>query len=237
MKKPIIGIASTYLIEREGIVREYVNKDYIQAVEKAGGIPISLPVVNDEEDIKSQIRLCDGIILAGGPDINPLLYNDEPHTKLSYVFTEVDEYQIKLAEISLDKDLPILGICRGHQLLNVVCGGTLYQDLSEISSGTLKHVQDAARYEYSHKIKTKPKSIIGSLLGNEALVNSFHHQCIKEPGKGLEVTATASDGVIEGVEMKNKKFAVGVQWHPEGMVERDEHMLGIFKELINKANK
>ena len=237
MKKPVIGIASIFLTEKDGIIRSYVNDDYIEAVELAGGIPIILPVVNEKENIESQIELCDGIILPGGQDVNPLFYHEEPHMKLSYVCSKVDEYQTKLAQMSLESDLPVLGICRGLQLLNVVCGGTLYQDLSEISSGTIKHVQDSVRHEYSHRIKTKQKSIIGCLLGSEALVNSFHHQCIKEPGKDLEVTATASDEVIEAVEMKNKKFVVGVQWHPEGMAARDEKMLGIFKELISQASK
>ncbi|MFA6940141.1 MAG: gamma-glutamyl-gamma-aminobutyrate hydrolase family protein [Clostridiaceae bacterium] len=235
--KKIIGIAGT-VKEAEnskvpGIEQAYVNDDYIRAAENAGGVPLILPVVNDEENIKLQVKTCDAIILSGGQDINPLFYGEEPHKNLGFTNLRVDEYQIKLVKFALEQRKRILGICRGNQVLNVACGGTLYQDLSEVNENTLKHFQESSRYYYSHRIKVEAGTILSKLLGGEALVNSFHHQCIKELGKGLKAAAFASDGIIEAAEMIDRDFVMGVQWHPEMMSANSETMMILFKELIN----
>jgi len=235
--KKIIGIAGT-VKEAEnskvlGIEQAYVNDDYIRAAENAGGVPLILPVVNDEENIKLQVKTCDAIILSGGQDINPLFYGEEPHKNLGLTNLRVDEYQIKLIKFALEQRKRILGICRGIQILNVACGGTLYQDLSEIKEDTLKHFQESSRYYYSHKIKVEAGTALSKLLGDETLVNSFHHQCIKELGKGLKAAAFASDGVIEAAEMPDRNFVIGVQWHPEMMSVNSETMMILFRELMN----
>jgi len=239
MGKPIIGITGNILntpnARISGLERSYANDDYIRAVEKAGGVPLILPVIKDDEAILSQVKLCDGLILTGGQDVHPIFYKEEPHEKLGYIDSEIDEYQIKIIKIALEKKKPILGICRGHQLLNVVCGGTLYQDLSEIEGVILKHRQDGKRYDASHKILIKSDSILRKLFGKEVLVNSFHHQCIKDVGEDLEIIAKASDGVIEAVQMKGQDFVVGVQWHPEMMAVGSDSRLVLFKELIKNC--
>ncbi|MCM1989968.1 gamma-glutamyl-gamma-aminobutyrate hydrolase family protein [Oceanirhabdus seepicola] len=239
MKKPIIGVVGNILTMENGIMigleRAYVNNDYVRAVEKAGGVPVVLPVIDDDEAIISQVKACDGIIISGGQDVHPMSYNEEPHEKLGYVNSKIDEYQIKLVKTALQEKKPLLGICRGHQILNVACGGTLYQDLSEMSGSILKHFQEGKRYDYSHKIKIKSDSILDRLFGKEVLINSYHHQCINQVGEGLEVVANASDGVIEAVQMKESDFVMGVQWHPEMMVAGSDTMLILFKELIENC--
>lgn len=243
LKKPIIGLVGSLSNEsRQNIMesteRVFTSEKYVQCVERAGGIPIVLTHISEILDIKEQIEVCDGILLCGGTDIHPFYYGEEPHEKLGFVNSKEDEYQIKVARMTLNAHKPILGVCRGHQLLNVVCGGTLYQDMSQIDEDTIKHDQISKRYEPYHSVSISKNSILEEVLGASTLVNSIHHQCIKELGKGLKVTARAKDGVIEAIEMGGRDFVVGVQWHPEDMaMNSDENMLKIFKKFINKCKK
>ncbi len=219
MKKLRIGIVGNIFTMESGLIlgleRAYVNDDYIRAVERVGGAPIVLAVVKHEECIRAQIECCSGLILTGGHDIHPKYYRQEARPYLGDVNSRVDEYQLNLIRIALELEKPILGICRGHQLLNVACGGTLAQDLSDLPGKCLKHLQSSRRYEVSHQVKTVAGSTVEELLGNEFWVNSYHHQAIQEVGKGLTVAATASDGVIEAVQMIGGQFVLGVQWHPK----------------------
>lgn len=243
MKKPIIGVVGSLSDETranimESTERVFISEKFINCVEYAGGIPLILAHVREIEDIKAQIDVCDGIMLCGGMDIHPIYYGEEPHEKLGFVNSKEDEYQIKIARMALNLHKPILGICRGHQLLNVVCGGTLYQDLSEILSTTIKHDQISKRYEPYHSINIVKNTKLEEILGSSTLVNSLHHQCIKELGSGLKATAHAKDGIIEAIEMPDRDFVMGLQWHPEEMaMHRDENMLNIFKEFISKSRK
>lgn len=243
MNKPIIGVVGSLLDESranimESTERVFISEKFISSVECAGGIPLILPHVHDMEDIKAQVDVCDGILLCGGMDIHPIYYGEEPHENLGFVNSKEDEYQIKVARITLNLHKPILGICRGHQLLNIVCGGTLYQDMSEVPLNTIKHDQMSKRYEPYHSINIEKNSKLEKILGSSTLVNSLHHQCIKELGAGLEATAYAKDGVIEAIEMPDHDFVMGLQWHPEEMaMHRDKYMLEIFKEFIRKSKK
>lgn len=243
MKKPIIGVVGSLSDESranimESTERVFISEKFINSVESAGGIPIILPHVHEIHDIEEQIDICDGIMLCGGMDIHPIYYGEEPHQNLGFVNSKEDEYQIKISRIALNWHKPILGICRGHQLLNVVCGGTLYQDMSEILSDNIKHDQISKRYEPYHSINIVSNSKLEKILGSSTLVNSLHHQCIKELGTGLKATAYAKDGVIEAIEMPERDFVMGLQWHPEEMaMHRDENMLNIFREFIKKSTK
>jgi putative glutamine amidotransferase len=241
LKKPRIGIVgSLFTMESgpvPGIERAYVNDDYIQAVERAGGVPILLPVINHEECILAQIEGCSGLLFTGGYDIHPKYYGSEAHLYLGDVNSRVDEYQLKLIRSAWESGKPILGICRGHQLLNVACGGTLLQDLSEAPNRCLKHFQNGRQYEVMHQVKTAPGSILENLLGSEFWVNSNHHQAIRDVGARLTVIATASDGVIEAVVMADRDFVLGVQWHPEMMVTRSDQMMVLFEQLVKEAVK
>jgi putative glutamine amidotransferase len=220
-----------------GIERAYVNDDYIQAVERAGGVPVLLPVVDHVECILTQIEGCSGLLFPGGHDIHPIYYASEAHICLGDVNSRVDEYQLKLLRSSLESGKPILGICRGHQLLNVACGGTLLQDLSEAPNRCLKHYQNGRRYEVMHQVKTASGSILENMLGSEFWVNSHHHQIIRDVGAGLAVLATASDGVIESILMSDRDFVLGVQWHPEMMVTKSDQMMVLFEQLVKEAIK
>ncbi len=236
--KPIIGIlANLTEIEEESIQKEkaYVNNSYINAVKKSGGIPIIIPVNTDEESIRVQIDLVNGIILPGGVDINPVLYKEEPTKEMGFFHPDLDEFHLKAIKIALEKDIPVLAICRGIQVLNVALGGTLYQDIGHIKGSYIKHRQDTKLYAGSHMIKINCDSIICRVLGKEALVNSSHHQSIKRLGDCLVETAWSKDGVVEAVEMKNRKFVVGVQWHPELMIEHNEKMFKLFEKFIEES--
>lgn len=218
-----------------GLEQSYVTNDYVNVVQKNNATAIILPVVGDEESIVQHLDLCDGIILTGGQDIHPMFYNEEMDKNIANVNKEVDEYQIKITKLALEKDIPILGICRGIQLLNVVCGGSLYQDINNYNKNVLKHSQDAKRYEVAHKIKIEKDSILYKLYQDELWVNSYHHQSINILGKNLKITAKSSDGIVEAVEHIDKKFVMGVQWHPEMMSHKNENMNLLIKEFIKNC--
>jgi putative glutamine amidotransferase len=220
-----------------GIERAYVNDDYIQAVERAGGAPILLPVVNQEECILAHIDGCSGLIFTGGQDIHPKYYTSEAHFDLSNVNLRVDEYQLRLIRSALKSGKPILGICRGHQLLNIACGGTLLQDLSEAPNSCLTHFQNGSQDEIVHQVKSASGSILDILFGSEFWVNSYHHQAILDVGAGLTIIATALDGLIEAVQMSGRDFVLGVQWHPERMVTKSNEMIALFEQLVKAAIK
>jgi putative glutamine amidotransferase len=241
LKKPHIGIAgSLFTMENgpnTGIERSFVNDSYIQAVERAEGVPIILPIVTDDECIQAQIESCSGLLFPGGHDIHPKYYDSEAHLHLGDINSRVDEYQLKLIRSSLELNKPILGICRGAQLLNVACGGTLLQDLSEAPNQYLKHFQNGRQYEVMHRVATASGSILENLFGSEFWVNSSHHQAIWDVGSGLTVIATASDGVIEGLQMNDRDFVLAVQWHPEMMTAKSNSMMILFEHLVQASIK
>lgn len=241
MKKPIIGINSSRVIKHETAyshsVIESLGNDYVESVIKAGGIPIILPILSDEESIRRQIELLDGIILSGGIDINPLLYNEEPSPKLGYIFPDKDNFDILIAKIACELNKPILAICRGHQILNVAFGGTLYQDLSEIDGCYIKHQQQSKDGAVTHTVDIIEGSILHSILGNSIISNSFHHQAIKDLAPGFIATAYSKDNIIEAIEKTGDQFVVGVQFHPEIMTAYNNiNALKIFEAFITASN-
>ena len=242
MSKPVIGISASMILESEGEIflgyqRSYTNDDYIQAVSRAGGIPIVLPIVDSEEEIMAQIELLDGLIMMGGHDISPELYSEEPGQKLGFIYPRRDNFDFKLVKGAFEKKLPILGICRGHQMINVVFGGTLYQDLSEIEGCRLAHVQKTFCYEPVHKINISEDSHLYKLIGEEMKVNSFHHLAVKDVAENFDVVALSSDGVIEAIEYSKEQYIMGVQFHPEMMSSKNDKAQNIFNGLIQEAKK
>lgn len=238
MKKPIIGITSSH--EKENGLRNYhrttVSIDYTKGVIEGGGIPIVIPTTGNIEVIKEQLNLLDGLILSGGPDINPIYYGEDFKEKIGVISPERDDNEIKILKEFLKTEKPILGICRGHQLLNVYFGGTLYQDLSYFENESLKHRQEVYPELEVHKVLIEKKSILESLYGESIRTNSFHHQAIKKLGKGFKAIAKSSDGIVEAIEKVDHKFCLGIQWHPEMMVARgNKEMIKIFKLLIEKS--
>lgn len=239
--KPLIGIlANLATIDSgafTGIERVHLPNSYIHAVEKAGGVPIVIPVNGDKENIKIQIEAMNGIIISGGDDVNPTLYKEEPVRELGYIYQDIDEFDIEAINVALEKDKPIFGICRGLQILNVALGGSLYQDLKYIRNSHIKHNQQTKPYLGTHYIDIKEESILKETINEKVLVNSYHHQSVKTLGNNLKVIAYSNDGVIEAVQKIDEKFVLGVQWHPELMVDHSEHMLNIFKRFIEECKE
>jgi len=206
-----------------GYKRAYVNKDYVDAVIKAGGVPLIIPFNTDKEVIISQAQVIDGLIISGGHDVSPYNYGQEPSPLLGETFPERDDYEMLLLEEAKKRNLPILGICRGFQIINVAGGGTLYQDLSLIGKSVLKHNQVSKPTLKTHKIQIEENSIISEIFGKEA--------------DDFKVVARASDGIIEAIQHKTYKFLVGVQWHPEMLAVECDEARELFKRLIEEAKK
>lgn len=242
MKNKIIGISanievSTDLPPFAGCKRIKLFEDYVSSVIAAGGIPIILPVTTDKEILDKHLEIIDGLLISGGYDINPLRYNEEPHKLIQTTCEERDEFEFYLAKKAMEKSIPILGICRGHQILNVVNGGTLYQDISLKAGTYIAHVQANHGTEVSHSIDIDKDSKLYNILGETALINSLHHLAIKDVAPGFKAVATSKDGVIEAIEKIDGNFALGIQWHPEALTDTLDSMLNIFKYFIDSIGK
>lgn len=221
-----------------GIYRAYVNNNYVESVEKAGGIPVLLPVLKEQEHALEQLQIIDGLILSGGYDVSPDLYGDEPTPLQGFTMREVDTQYLSLLKAADKEKKPVLGICKGTQVMNVAFGGTLYQDLGMQVAGSYQHVQKAPRGDAAHFIETVEGSFIHGIIGRRGRVNSFHHQAIKRTADGFYVTAMADDGVVECIERMDGSFMCGVQWHPEMMAEfSNEMMLNIFRKFVSECRR
>lgn len=238
--KPLIGVTTNYIISQEGITtgqeRYFLVSNYVKVIEQSKGSCILYPHTHDTETFERYLDLVDGIILTGGIDINPMFYGEEPMEKLGYFNTKKDFFEVELTKKAIQRGIPILGIDRGLQVINVAMGGTLYQDLSYRDGEHLKHFQSSIMSEKSHSVSIEPHSELREIFGQDKIfVNSFHHQSVKELGKNLEATAKASDGVIEAIEYTGGSFAMGVQWQPEFMFQEYEEQKKIFEFFIEKC--
>ena len=240
MKKPVIGISGSLIIDSSGSFagykRSYVNNDYILSVIKNGGIPFIIPFNENEEVIKAQIEMVDGLLLSGGQDVAPKNYGEEPTPKLGDIFPERDDFEYGLLKAALEAKKPILGICRGSQIINTYFNGSLYQDLSYIGTEVLKHNQENSPSMVTHSVMIDKSSKLFDIFGEEKIrVNSFHHQAVKKVGDGLAISAKAPDGVIEAIEKTDYPFLVAVQWHPEMLHLTVEMMNKLFIRFIKEA--
>ncbi len=231
---PIIGV--TMRVDAKTV---NINKDYHQAIIQAGGIPLSIPFIQDEAALCQIVSLCDGLMLSGGEDIDPEIYGEEPHPKLLEIIPERDNLEIRVLHLFLAKDKPIFAICRGCQVLNAALGGDLFQDLPSQKKSHVNHDQKAPRGYPFHSVKIKQKSLLFQILKTEQIkVNSYHHQAAKNVILPLVATAWAADGVIEAIESMTHSFVLGVQWHPEGMaIVHDSHAKQLFSAFIEICKK
>lgn len=229
---PVIGITGNYSNETCTLA-----EGYYQSVLKAGGIPFILPPFFETHLLGELLDRLDGIIFSGGGDINPLLLGEEPIKELHSITPERDQQELLLARLAYDRQIPMLGICKGIQVINAALGGTNYQDIYTQMEGVhIKHSQDQDRRYPSHQVNITKGSILEKLFGAELAVNSFHHQACKEPAPALKVTALGCDGVIEAVESNEFKSIMGVQWHPETFILRNNReMLPIFEWLVQES--
>ncbi|MDO5426095.1 MAG: gamma-glutamyl-gamma-aminobutyrate hydrolase family protein [Eubacteriales bacterium] len=236
MKKPIIGILGSSAVY-DGSERHFVNTSYLNAILKNGGIPMVIPSMSAEEDRRQLLELCGGILFPGGDDVDPHLFGEEPHPLIGNMNESEDLAGIEALRFADEKELPVLGICKGMQLVNVARGGSLYQDLSEFTSGHLLHRRPELRDYPLHTVSIAGDSKLRQILGTgELRVNSIHHQCVKKVGKGLKVTAWAADHVPEAMEDEKGRILL-VQWHPELFLERDARMHALFADLIARARE
>lgn len=211
---------------------------YIDAVAAAGGVPVLIPLGIDEEALRTLLASLDGLVLTGGGDIAGENYHSEHEDYIFDVDTDRDRVELFLAREAIAQDKPLLAICRGHQILNVALGGTLYEDVMEWMPGAIKHDFFGVfpRNHMAHSVDITPGSKLARALGRqETTVNSLHHQGVRDLAPGLVAAAHAPDGLIEGIEAPEHPFAVGVQWHPENLIQDDPVMLSLFRGLVESA--
>lgn len=236
MGRPIIGI-TTAIEENNMSLRPH----YIEAVTDLGGVPLLLAKNDDEQSIKEQIEVLDGLYLTGGNDINPSTYNEEPHPKLEKVEHGRDEYEIEVIKHAFKRGIPILGICRGSQLLNSLTDGTMYQDLEAQYEGEdlIQHKQESDRDYLQHSVLIEEGSRLHKIIGTDTIrVNSHHHQANKDvDNKDFIVCGRAPDGVIEALEGTGNTFIMGLQFHPEDSYKFDEPSKKILEAFLSEAQQ
>lgn len=218
--------------------RFYLGRDYSEAVEAAGGLPIHISLIPKADYIDSVVAQLDGILLPGSDsDVDPLRYGQQPHPQLGTVQTIKDETDLLVIAAAERRGIPIFAICFGMQVLNVSRGGTLIQDINSQVRDAIKHEQGAPRDRPSHRIRLSENTRLSNIGGAvDALVNSHHHQAIESVGANLVVTAWATDGVVEALEdPRPEQFIVGVQWHPEIGWQNDHLSQRLFRAFINEA--
>jgi len=234
---PLIGICGGLVLDKHGRFPDhrlvYVNEHYTNSVINSGGAPLILPINKDLTVNYTQIKALDGLILTGGEDVNPLLYNEEPLYKQGPPLNERDLFEESIIQLALDEKLPILGICRGMQILNVFFGGTLYQDMSYAKKSYIRHEQFIHPYSCTHTVFFKKGSFCYPLYGSNTMTNSFHHQGIKKIAREFDVVGRTEDGMIEAIENTKKHLIFGVQWHPEMSGDKNK----IFDFFIKKTKQ
>lgn len=234
--KPIIAITAF----AEDDLSSRLNVAYSKSIIEAGGIPLILPLGVDE-DIAQILSMADGLLLSGGHDVHPFHFGAEPTPKLGKIHPERDAVELALIQAAMTRQMPIFGICRGIQILNVALGGTLYQDIeSEYhSSKMLKHAQQAARGVATHYVQIAPDNLLMTIVGEEKIaVNSFHHQAINVLAETLDVAAKSSDGIVEAVVHETMPFCIAVQWHPEEQaIAGDETAKKLFTAFVSASLK
>lgn len=237
--RPLIGLTISIQQDEKKL---YTPTSYTNAIIEAGGTPVLLDVTRDEEIIADYAAAVDGVLFSGGDDVDPAFYGETQQWACGDVCPLRDDFEIKLLKTLLKNhpEKPILGICRGEQVLNVGMGGTLYQDLRSQFPGCVRHQQQQISPYASHEVQVEAGSRLQEIYGGtRVMANSFHHQAVKDIGAGLVVTAKAADGVIEGFEKPDHPYFVAVQWHPERLVEREFHPehKALFKTFVDACRK
>ncbi|MCR5357995.1 MAG: gamma-glutamyl-gamma-aminobutyrate hydrolase family protein [Lachnospiraceae bacterium] len=231
--KPIIGVVPLIDEQKESF---WMLPGYMDGITMAGGIPIILPLTNDKEEISQLLDTVQGILLTGGHDVDPSLYEETPIPECGAISRERDSMESELLKQALERDMPILGICRGIQFLNAYLGGTLYQDLTTQRPSDTEHHQSPPYDVPVHSVMVMEDSSLFRILNVRSLyVNSYHHQAIKQKADSLKTMAVSEDGIIEGVEMEGKRFVWALQWHPEFSYKTDDNSRKIFMEFVRNC--
>ncbi len=244
MSRPLIGVTVSEIRSKRDAQRiahgeptqteMTLGLAYMRAVERAGGLPVALAPL-DTDSVESLLDHLGGLLLTGGPDLDPSAYGADAHPELGPTDSAVDAFELALCRQADTRGLPILGICRGAQVLNVARGGTLHQHVPELGDGALQHRQLEPGDRTTHTVDVSADSALAQITGAGAVqVNSFHHQAVDRLGVALGPVAWAEDGLVEAIEDLDGRFALGVQWHAETLIERSEH-LALFERLVELA--
>jgi putative glutamine amidotransferase len=240
MSSPLIGVSSSNVSPADvqgGQVAAPAS--YLRAVLTAGGIPLIIPPGLSHEQLQETLNRLDGLVLIGGGDIDPALFNGRPHPRVYGIDPQRDDLDLTLARLAAASRVPFLGICRGIQVMNVALGGTLFTDIADEKAEPLRHdwYPDIPRNHLAHPVSIDPGSRLAQILGGSRFeVNSLHHQGLEEIAPSLKVTAYSPDGLVEAVELPDHPFGIGVQWHPEWLQEHAPQR-AIFSALIDAASK
>jgi putative glutamine amidotransferase len=243
---PLIGVTTSELRRAKQVRRRRHSEPagvemalglpYLRAVEQAGGLPVVLPPL-ELHRVSPLLDRLSGLLLSGGPDLDPASYGRAAHPELGDTEPQLDVFEVQLAREADARGLPILGICRGAQALNVARGGTLHQHLPDVSDGSIVHRQRQPGTETTHDVRVAPGSGLAAMVGSRRVaVNSFHHQSVDRLGRGLRAVAWAEDGVVEAVEGWGKVLLLGVQWHAETLVDDPTH-LALFRRLVTACEE
>jgi putative glutamine amidotransferase len=242
---PVIGVTATLKEDVDQVAERPLGHfvradlDYVAGVAEAGGAPVVLPPVGERRMAEAVIGGLDGLLLSGGSDLDPFYYGEKPLPELGPTIPERDAFEVALLEAALAREIPVFGICRGLQVLNVVLGGTLYQDLpSQFDGGVLKHRQTTPKWQATHEVEVRGGSYLADVTGRGVVkVNSYHHQGIKDLAEGLVISARSADGVVEAIEGTDlsNRWLVGVQWHAEAMRGASWQQRALFEAHVSAA--
>ena len=235
MKPPIIAVTPSW----DNVNRRLtVNHDYIFAVLDAGGIPMVLPPMADSALLEEALSRCDGLLLTGGDDVNPAVYGEEKLPCCGELTHERDQAEPVLIAYAIAHDVPVLGICRGMQIVNAALGGTLYQDIALQYGDQLKHPCYDIPASDAHSMRILPDTLLRRVMGTDTcMVNSRHHQAVKTLAAGFRISAKAPDGLVEGMEATDGRRILCVQWHPESIQRRLPEHARLFQWLVAEASK
>jgi putative glutamine amidotransferase len=237
--QPLIGITSGLTRNKAGSPVCQVGQAYVTAVQRAGGIPVMIPIGIDQDRLDALLPRLDGLLFTGGGDIDPQRFNDQPHKEVYDISPERDQLEFALVEKATVANLPLLAVCRGIQVLNVAFGGTLHTHIQDQLPGAMKHdwSSDHPRDTLTHPVSLTCGCILHNIfVADNIQVNSLHHQGIARVGDGLRATAFAPDGLVEGVEVEGTEFVIGVQWHPE-CLPNDPGMQSLFRAFIEACQQ
>lgn len=234
MKKPLIGLTPLYDTEQEKL---WMRPNYMEAVEAAGGIPLVLPLSKDPADIAALARLCDGFLFTGGPDVHPARFGEETLRFCGAINEQRDNLELALLNEAQTLQKPVLGICRGIQLINVGLGGTLYQDIpAQVEGLPVAHSQQRPYTVPIHTVTVEPDTPLAEIAGpGELLVNSMHHQAIRELAPSLRCAARSKDGLVECVYLPGHPFFLAVQWHPEYLWKEYQVQQKIINRFVDAS--
>jgi putative glutamine amidotransferase len=244
-RRPIIGIPTQTLHSIEGIPEALpeswvMNQRYSRVVAGTGGVPVMIPLLEDEGSLRALYDLTDGLLIPGGVDLDPATYGESPLPTCGRLDPARDRVELQFARWAIAEGKPLFGLCRGLQIVNVALGGTLYQDIATQRGDAIKHdyfpTAGFARDHVAHPVAVTAGSRLDALVGAASIgVNSMHHQAVKDLAPGLVTTAVAPDGVVEALESSGEQFVLGVQWHPESLTDRDPRMHRLLSGFVQAA--